>query len=127
MQTEDPLSRRLNYKDGVELNNAEKVLLKLEFFAISAIDTFHKSVFNNSKILREIKIALLSDNIMKDYKSLLNLESREFSKFLQNWNFENSLLLYREKIYISKSENDTLRQQIMHAHYNLPSVDHLGY
>ena len=66
-------------------------------------------VFDNSNILREIKSALLSDDIMKDYKSLFNSGSREFSKSLQDWNFENGLFLYREKIYIPKLENDTLR------------------
>ena len=97
MQAEDSLSRRSDHKDGVELNNAEKVLLKPEFFAISAIDTFYELVFNNFKILREIKTALLSNDIMKNYKSLLNSGPREFSKSLQDWNFKNSLLLYREK------------------------------
>ena len=72
MQAEDSLFRRPDYKNGVELNNAEKVLLKPEFFAISAINAFHKSVFDNSKILREVKIALLSDKVIKDYKSLLS-------------------------------------------------------
>ena len=58
MQAEDPLSRRPDHKNRVELNNAKKVLLKPEFFTISTINTFYKLVFNDSKILREIKIAL---------------------------------------------------------------------
>ena len=84
MQAEDPLFKRPDYENRVELDNAEKVLLKSEFFAISAINTFHKSVFNNFKILRKVKLALLSDNVMKDFKSPLNSGPREFSKFLQN-------------------------------------------
>ena len=109
MQAEDPLSRRPDYKDRVEHDNAESVLLKPEFFAIAAIDASHESVFDDSKILREVKSALLSDKVMKDYKSLFSSELHKFSKSLQNWNFENGLLLYRGKIYIPKSENGTLR------------------
>ena len=109
MQAEDSLSRRPDHENRVELNNAEKVLFKSEFFAISAINAFYELVFDNFKILKKVKTALLSNDIMKNYKSLLNSEPREFSKFLQDWNFKNSLLLYREKIYISKLENDTLR------------------
>ena len=84
MQAENPLSKRPDHENRIEFNNAEKVLLKPEFFAISAINAFHKSVFDNSKILRKIKIALLSDKVIKDYKSLFNLGPREFSKFLQD-------------------------------------------
>ena len=109
MQTEDSLSRRPDHKDGVEHDNAESVLLKPEFFAIAAVDTAYELVFDDSNILREVKSALLSDNVMKDYKSLLNSGLHEFSKSLQDWNFKNGLLLYRGKIYIPKSENDILR------------------
>ena len=110
MQAEDSLSRRPDYENRVEHNNAELVLLKLEFFAISTINAFYKSVFDNKRILREVKKALLSDKVIKNYKSLLNSGSRKFKKSLQDWNFENGLLLYREKIYIPKSENDILKQ-----------------
>ena len=110
MQAEDPLSRRLDHEDEVEHDNAESVLLKPEFFAIAAVNASHESVFDNLNILREVKSALLSDEVTKDYKLLLSSGLHEFSKSLQDWNFENGLLLYRGKIYISKSENDTLRR-----------------
>ena len=84
MQAKDSLSRKPDHENRIEHNNAESVLLKLEFFAIAAVNTAYKSVFDNSKILREVKIALLSDKVMKDYKSLFNSELCEFSKFLQD-------------------------------------------
>ena len=84
MQAEDSLSRRLNHENRVEYNNTESVLLKPEFFTIAAVNATHESVFDDSKILKEVKIALLSDKVMKDYKSLLNSGPREFSKSLQN-------------------------------------------
>ena len=68
---------------------------------------------NDEIILKEVKAALLSDKVTKDYKSLLKSGSREFEKSLQDWNYENRLLLYREKIYISHSMDDTLQQQII--------------
>ena len=111
VQAEDSLFKRSDYENRVEHNNAELVLLKSEFFAISAINTSYKSVFDNEKILKEVKIALLSDKVIKNYKSLLKSESREFGKFLQDWNFKNSLLLYREKIYILK--DNELRKEVI--------------
>ena len=82
MQAEDPLSRRPDHKDGVEYDNAESVLFKPEFFTIATVNAAHESVFDNFKILREIKTALLSNKVIKDYKSLLNSGLREFSKSL---------------------------------------------
>ena len=84
MQAEDSLSRRPDHENEVEHDNAESVLLKPEFFAIAAVDATHESVFDDSKILKKVKIALLSNKVIKNYKSLLSSESREFSKSLQN-------------------------------------------
>jgi len=85
------------------------VLLKPEFFAINTLETTYELPINNKIILKEVKVALLSDEVTKDYKSLLKSGPREFKKSLQDWNYENRLLLYREKIYISHSVDDTLQ------------------
>ena len=82
MQAEDPLFRRPDHEDRVEHDNAELVLLKLEFFAISAVNAFYESVFDDEKILKEIKTALLSNKVIKDYKSLFKSGLREFKKSL---------------------------------------------
>ena len=84
------------------------MLLKPEFFTINTLEATHKLPINNEIILQKVKVALLSDEVTKDYKSLLKSSPREFEKSLQDWNYENGLLLYRGKIYISHSVNDTL-------------------
>ena len=71
MQAEDPLSRRADYEMGIDLDNTNQVLLKPEFFAINALETSHESLINDNIILKEVKAALLSDEVTKDYKSLL--------------------------------------------------------
>jgi len=126
MQAEDPLSRRADHEMGIDLDNTNQVLLKPEFFAINALETTHESPINDELILREVKAALLSDEVTKDYKSLLKSGPREFEKSLQDWNYENGLLLYRGKVYIPQSMDDTLRQQIVQIHHNLPSAGHPG-
>jgi len=68
----------------IDLNNTNQVLLKPEFFAINALETTHESPINNEIILKEVKAALLSDEVIKDYKSLLKFGSREFKKSLQD-------------------------------------------
>ena len=126
MQAEDPLSRRPDHEEGVELDNRDQILLKPEHFAVLTIDTTHESLVNDDKILKEVKEALLSDKVTKDYKSLLQSGPREFKKSLQDWNYENGLLLYRGKVYIPKSTDDHLRRRIVQIHHDLPSAGHPG-
>ena len=100
--------------------------MKPKFFAISALKATHKSLVNDDQILKEIKEALLSDDVTKDYKSLLKSGPREFKKSLQDWNYENGLLLYRGKVYIPKSKDEELRRRIVQMHHDLPSAGHPG-
>jgi len=100
------------------------VLLKPKFFTINILEATHELPINDEIILKEVKAILLSDEVTKDYKLLLKSSPREFEKSLQDWNYENRLLLYREKIYISYSMKDTLQQQIVQMHHDLLSAKH---
>jgi len=68
----------------IDLNNINQVLLKPEFFAINALEATHESPINNEIILKEVKAALLLNEVTKDYKSLLKSNPREFEKSLQD-------------------------------------------
>ena len=105
---EDPLSRRADHEMGIDLDNMNQMLLKPEFFAINALEATYELPINDEIILKEIKATLLLDEVTKDYKLLLKSSPREFEKSLQDWNYENGLLLYRGKIYIPHSVDDTL-------------------
>ena len=124
MQAEDPLSRRADHRMGIDLDNTNQVLLKLEFFAINTLEASHELLINDNIILKKVKAVLSSDKVIKDYKFLLQSGPQEFGKSLQDWNYENKLLLYRGKVYISKSMNDNLRQKIVQMHHDLPSAGH---
>ena len=124
MQVENPLFRWADHKMGTDLDNTNQVLLKPEFFAINVLETTHETPINDEIILKEVKAVLLSNKVTKDYKTLLKSGPREFGKSLQDWNYENGLLLYRRKVYIPYSVEDTLWQQIVKMHYDLPSTRH---
>jgi len=108
MQTEDLLSRQADYEMGINLNNTNQVLLKPKFFTINTLEATHKMPINDEIILKEVKVALLLDKVTKDYKILLKFSPREFGKSLQDWNYENGLLLYRRKVYILHSIENIL-------------------
>jgi len=103
------------------------MLLKPEFFAINALEATHELPINDEIILKKVKVALLLNEVTKDYKLLLKSSPREFEKSLQDWNYENRLLLYRGKIYIPHSVIDTLQQQIIQMYHNLLSAEHPGW
>ena len=124
MQVKNPLSRQADHKIETNLNNMNQVLLKPEFFTINILEATYETPINNKIILKKVKVALLSDKVTKDYKMLLKSGPREFRKSLQDWNYKNRLLLYKGKVYILHSVEDTLRQQIIKIYYNLPSARH---
>ena len=55
----------------INLDNTNQVLLKPEFFAMNTLEASHESLINDNIILKEVKTALLLDEVTKDYKSLL--------------------------------------------------------
>ena len=59
-------------------------MLKPEFFAINVLEATHESPINDKIILKEVKAALLSDKVTKDYKLLLKSGPRKFKKSLQD-------------------------------------------
>jgi len=108
MQVKNPLSRQADHKIETNLNNMNQVLLKPEFFTINILEATYETPINNKIILKKVKVALLSDKVTKDYKMLLKSGPREFRKSLQDWNYKNRLLLYKGKVYILHSVEDTL-------------------
>ena len=58
------------------------MLLKPKFFAINSLEATHESPINDEIILKEVKAALLLDEVTKDYKFLLKSSPREFGKSL---------------------------------------------
>ena len=122
----DPLSRRPDHEEGVSSDNEGRMLLKPEYFALHAIQPTHASTVDDTDLLKKIKTALEDDKMTKDYKALLNSGQREFGKSLQEWNFENGLLLFRGHIYIPKDKDEDLRRRVVQMHHDHPSAGHPG-
>jgi hypothetical protein len=122
----DPLSRRPDHEEGVNSDNSNQTLLKPEFFAIKALQTSHLAQVNDAKLLENIRSALEKDTITHHYKQLLNKGPREFGKSLQEWNFENGLLLHRGKVYVPKDQNSEIRLELLKLHHDTTLAGHQG-
>ena len=94
MKRADPLSRRPDHEEGVKLDNRDQILLKPEYFIIKALQPTHNSLVDDSDIIKRIKKALEKDEVTVSYRQLMTKGAREFSKGLEDWNFEEGLLIY---------------------------------
>jgi hypothetical protein len=75
-------------------------------------------------LLAKIKSALENDKMTKDYKRLLSSGPHEFQKSLEEWNFENGLLLHCGKVYVPKDQQ--LHLDLLKLHHNTLLAGHPG-
>jgi hypothetical protein len=120
----DPLSRRPDHEEGVINDNQDKTLLHPEFFTINTIAPQHASSVNDAKLLDMIKKALEKDKVTQSYRELLRSGPQEFGKDMKEWNFENSLLLHRGKVYMPKDMELCL--ELLKLHHDTLLAGHPG-
>jgi len=113
----DALSRHPDYKEGIASENAETILLTPEKFLLKP-EQFHIRALHNmaiptgiNKELKEaIQEAIKTDILMgQKLKDILTSGPRQVNKGLQEWNYEDGLILYKGLIYIPKTKNEELK------------------
>ena len=115
----DGLSRHPDYKEGIASENAECVLLTPKIFLLKpqdfSIQALHNTVIPTGmdKDLKEaieegIKADCLTGNKLK--KILLS-SPQHVTKGLQEWNYENRLMLYKGLVYVPS--NETLKCKVV--------------
>jgi len=116
----DALSRRPDYKEGIASENAETILLTMEKFLLKP-EQFHIRALHNMAIpmgineeLKEaIQEAIKTDTLTgQKLKDILTSGPRQVNKGLQEWNYEDGLILYKGLIYIPKTKNEELKQRV---------------
>ena len=127
----DGLSRCPDYKEGIASKNAEWVLLSPEKFLLKPQDfsiwALHNTVIPTrmDKDLKEaieegIKADCLTGNKLKE---ILLSSPWHMTKGLQEWNYENGLMLYKGLVYVPN--NETLKRKVVQQfHDNI--VGHPG-
>jgi len=116
----DALSRHPDYKEGIASENAEtilltpeKLLLKPEQFHIWALHNMAIPTGINEELKEAIQEAIKSDTLTgQKLKDILTSSPRHVNKGLQEWNYEDGLILYKGLIYIPKTKNEELKQKV---------------
>jgi hypothetical protein len=108
----DGLSRRPDYKEGIASENAKSILLTPKKFLLNP-KQFEIWALHNIVIPTGMDIDLkeaIEEGIKEDcltgdkLKEILLSGLRHITKGLQEWNYENGLMLYKGLVYIPNNE-----------------------
>jgi hypothetical protein len=149
----DELSRRRDHKQGIENDNADQVVLPGKLFS-NRVVTSDKALFPNNifrrgyghsedpEIAKKIRATTavieertsLHEDIQKAYQEESNIAEvirqakdngpRSIKKGIQDWNFEDGLLLYRGRIYVPKQQ--WLRKEVVKSCHDPKAMGHPG-
>jgi hypothetical protein len=140
----DGLSRRIDHKEGVEHDNENQIVLTLDKF-LRQPTVGRGSTSENPVISRRIRVRtaeaveLLGDQELKeqiekctemDDKVIMALKTikengpRLLNKGLQEWNFEDNLIIFRGKIYVPKDES--IRTEVVRSCHDPVIMGHPG-
>ena len=118
----DSLSRRLDWKVGVERDNKSETLVKSEWLAVRRIEKV-KIIIEGVDLLEEVKQSKVRDNeVVKAIKEM----KWTGVKMLRNkeWREVDGVMYKEEKIYVPK--DDKLKAEIVRLYYNTPVGGHGG-
>lgn len=121
----DPLSRRADHKEGVEDDNTDRVLLDPKFFRIRATRPGEVAAVGDVDLRRRIRECPNKDaEVRGALEVILRNGPRSLVKNLQEWNYEDGLVLFRGKVYVP--DDLQLRRDIVKMHHDLLGPGHPG-
>ena len=120
----DRLSRHPDYKEGIASKNAkcilltpEKCLLKPKQFEIWALHNTVIPTEMDIDLKEAIEEGIKEDCIIGDkLKEILLSGPRHITKGLQEWNYENGLILYKGLVYVPN--NEALKRKVVQQFHN---------
>lgn len=141
----DGLSRRIDHKEGVEHDNKDCIVLPSDKFfepryAVGRGNTNEDTIatrhvrMRTSKIVQSIgdqhiKEAIIQgtepdDEVSKALETIKKNGPRTLAKGLEEWNYEDELILFRGKIYVPK--DNTIRREVVKACHDPIIMGHPG-
>ena len=116
----DELSRRLDWKVGVDRDNKNQVIIKDHW-----IHNLQKVVIEGPEVelLEKIKKARSKDkDVVRVVEEMKKTKVKELKG--DEWKIEGELVLKEEKVYVPK--NEELRAEVIQLYYDVPVAGHGG-
>ena len=99
----DHLSCRPDLKEGIMTENNNKILLDTKFFAIRATRAGTTTTIGDQNLRRCIRESQDKDEeVTKALTTIMKNGPRTIAKGLEDWNYEDGLILHQGKVYIPK-------------------------
>jgi len=118
----DSLSRRPDWEVGVERDNENEMLVKLEWLEVRRVETV-EIVVEGVDLLEKVKQSKVKDD--KVVKAVDKMKQAGVKMLRdEEWREVNSVLYKEGKVYVPK--NDQLRTEIIRLHHNTPVEGHGG-
>jgi len=122
MEKADSLSKRPDWKVGVERDNENETLVKLEWLEVRRTETV-EIVVEGVNLLEQVRQSKVRDDeVVKAVEEI----KRARVKILRDkeWREVNGVIYKEGKVYVPK--NDKLRIEIIRLHHNMPVGGHKG-
>jgi len=121
----DGLSRRPDHKEGMPLENEDRVLLDTKFFTIRATRPIAVNVLGDTTLRQRIKSTQEYDkDVSIALETILKNGPRSLTRGLEEWNLEDGIILYRGQVYVPK--DDILRRDIVKRYHDHVATGHPG-
>lgn len=121
----DPMSQRPDHQCGTENDNKERVLLDSKFFRIRATRPGAATSLGDVELRRRIRDCKTKDiEVIHALDAILRNGPRTLVKNLQEWNYEDGMVLFRGKVYVP-ADNE-LRRDIVRMYHESPLAGHPG-
>ena len=119
MERADSLSRRVDWAEGVERDNENK--LKKEWLEVRAMERLVEGP--EEKIMKKIKEARDKDEeVIKVVEEMKKVRVKTLRN--EEWQIEEGLVLKEGRVYVPKDEK--LRIEIIRLHHDTPIAGHGG-
>jgi len=121
MEKVDSLSRRLDWKVGVERDNKDQKLVKPEWLEVRKTETV-EVIVDGVDLLEEVRKSKVKDN--NEVVKVVEEMKRAGVKMLRNkeWREVDGVIYKEGKVYMPK--DDKLRAEIIRLHHNTPVEGH---
>jgi len=116
----DSLSRRPDWKVGVERNNKNKMLVKLEWLEVRRAESV-EIIVKGVDLLEKVKQSKVKDDeVVRTVEEMKQARVKMLRD--EEWREVDSIMYKKEKIYVSK--DNQLRTEIIRLHHNMPVGGH---
>ena len=118
----DNLSRRLDWKVGVERDNKNKTLVKPEWLEVRRTEKV-EIIIEGVDLLEEVRQSKIKDD--KVVKAVEEIKWADIKMLRdEKWKEVNSIMYKEKKIYIPK--DDKLRAEIIQLYHDMPVGERRG-